>query len=97
MEAMLPILQSSMEIHPLSMIFPRALRRRLPRKGDYREGSGAKTNEIYFTAGGTESDNWALVATAEATGQRETTLLLQRLSITPFSTPVSTWKSAALR
>ena len=26
---------------------------------------GAKTNEIYFTAGGSESDNWALVATAE--------------------------------
>ncbi len=27
---------------------------------------GAKTNEIYFTNGGTESDNWALIATAEA-------------------------------
>lgn len=27
---------------------------------------GAKTNEIYFTAGGTESDNWAIKATAEA-------------------------------
>lgn len=27
---------------------------------------GAKTNEIYFTGGGSESDNWALIATAEA-------------------------------
>ena len=27
---------------------------------------GAKTDEIYFTAGGSESDNWALKATAEA-------------------------------
>lgn len=27
---------------------------------------GAKENEIYFTAGGSESDNWALKATAEA-------------------------------
>lgn len=26
----------------------------------------AKTNEIYFTAGGTESDNWAVKATADA-------------------------------
>lgn len=30
------------------------------------ETLGAKTNEIYFTGGGSESDNWALVATAEA-------------------------------
>jgi cysteine desulfurase len=27
---------------------------------------GAKTDEIYFTGGGSESDNWALKATAEA-------------------------------
>ena len=27
---------------------------------------GAKSNEIYFTAGGSEGDNWALKATAEA-------------------------------
>ncbi|MBD5558812.1 MAG: cysteine desulfurase NifS [Clostridia bacterium] len=30
------------------------------------ESIGAKTNEIYFTAGGTESDNWAIKAAAEA-------------------------------
>ena len=27
---------------------------------------GANPNDIYFTAGGSESDNWALIATAEA-------------------------------
>lgn len=27
---------------------------------------GAKSNEIYFTGGGSESDNWALKCTAEA-------------------------------
>ncbi|TCL58411.1 cysteine desulfurase [Kineothrix alysoides] len=27
---------------------------------------GAKNNEIYFTGGGSESDNWALIATAQA-------------------------------
>lgn len=31
---------------------------------------GAKSNEIYFTAGGSESDNWALKATAEAYSQK---------------------------
>ncbi len=31
---------------------------------------GAKTEEIYFTAGGSESDNWALKATAEAYGKK---------------------------
>ncbi len=31
---------------------------------------GAKTEEIYFTAGGSEADNWALKATAEAYRQK---------------------------
>ncbi|MGN0406215.1 MAG: cysteine desulfurase NifS, partial [Bariatricus sp.] len=31
---------------------------------------GAATNEIYFTAGGSESDNWALKATAEAYAEK---------------------------
>ena len=35
-------------------------------RGIIADALGAKSNEIYFTYGGTESDNWALVATAEA-------------------------------
>ena len=31
---------------------------------------GAKTNEIYFTAGGSESDNWAIKVTADAYAQK---------------------------
>ena len=31
---------------------------------------GAKTEEIYFTGGGSESDNWALKATADAYGNK---------------------------
>lgn len=31
---------------------------------------GAKTQEIYFTGGGSESDNWALQATARAYGEK---------------------------
>ena len=39
---------------------------------------GAKTNEIYFTGGGSESDNWALKCTAEAMQTKEITLSQQR-------------------
>ena len=58
---------------------------------------GAKPEEIYFTAGGSESDNWALKATAEAYASRENILLPRRSSIMPFSIPVSIWRREALR
>lgn len=35
-------------------------------RGSIAESIGAKMEEIYFTAGGSEADNWALKATAEA-------------------------------
>ena len=35
-------------------------------RGQIADALGAKKEEIYFTAGGSESDNWALKATFEA-------------------------------
>lgn len=32
---------------------------------------GAESAEIYFTGSGTEADNWALIATAEAYSSKE--------------------------
>ena len=39
-------------------------------RGIMAEAIGALREEIYFTAGGSESDNWALIATAEAYGNK---------------------------
>ena len=40
---------------------------------------GAKANEVYFTNGGTESDNWALVATAEAYREKGNHIITTKL------------------
>lgn len=39
-------------------------------RGIVAEAIGASREEIYFTGGGSESDNWALIATAEAYGSK---------------------------
>ncbi len=40
---------------------------------------GASENEIYFTAGGSESDNWALKATAEAYRQKGNHIITSKI------------------
>ena len=55
---------------------------------------GARTEEIYFTAGGSESDNWAPTATASP---RESTSSPARSSTTRCYTPAPIWRSGVLR
>jgi cysteine desulfurase len=40
---------------------------------------GAKPEEIYFTAGGSESDNWAIKATAESLGHRGNHIITSKI------------------
>ncbi len=40
---------------------------------------GAKSNEIYFTGGGSESDNWALKAAAEAFSDRGRHIIISKI------------------
>ena len=69
---------------------------------------GAKKEEIYFTAGGSESDNWALKATFEAyknkgkqpqrhTAARESTLSHPRSSTMRSCTQHSGWNCTDLK
>ena len=50
---------------------------------------GAKANEIYFTAGGSESDNWALKATAEAYKAKGNHIITTKIEHHPFASRYS--------
>lgn len=58
---------------------------------------GAEANEIYFTAGGSESDNWALKATAECYENKGDISSLQRSNTTQFFIQQSTWRKKGLK
>lgn len=59
----------------------------LQARRDIADAIGADVNEIYFTSGGTEADNWAITNAAHLGEKKEkSTLFQQRLSIMPFFT-----------
>ena len=66
-EAMIPFLEENYgnpsSIYSLGGKSKKAL---MIAREEIAKSIGAKPQEIYFTAGGSESDNWALIATAEA-------------------------------
>jgi len=66
-EAMIPFLEENYgnpsSIYSLGGRSKKAL---MIAREEIAKSIGAKPQEIYFTAGGSESDNWALIATAEA-------------------------------
>ena len=66
-------------------------------RGQIADALGAKKEEIYFTAGGSESDNWALKATFEAYKPKETTSSQLKLSIMQSFTPANILRKSAER
>lgn len=48
-------------------------------RGIIANALGADISEIYFTAGGTEADNWALIATAEAYAEKGNHIITSKI------------------
>lgn len=58
---------------------------------------GAKSNEIYFTSCGSESDNWAIKGAAHANAAKGKHTSRPSMSITQFCTPWTRLKRKALK
>ena len=88
------ILQSILATHPVFMVLPLANKEVITKQREIiAKALGAKTEEIYFTAGGSESDNWALKATAEAYAIKGKTYhYKQRLNIMQSFIQENIWK-----
>lgn len=56
---------------------------------------GAKTEEIYFTAGGSESDNWALKAAFEAYSGKGNHIITTKIEHHAICIPANIWKNRA--
>ena len=79
-EAMLPFFSeyygNASSIYTLGSASKKALNRARRTLADYL---GAKQEEIYFTAGGSEADNWALKAAAEAYREKGKHIITTRI------------------
>jgi len=61
------------------------------------EAIGSVENEIYFTSGGTESDNWAIKGIAFANRNKGTHIIIPLSSTMQSCKPVNGWKERDLR
>ena len=57
----------------------------------------ANPDEIYFTGGGSESDNWAIKATAEAYGEKGKHIITTKIEHHAVLPHVNTWRKKDLK